>query len=74
MPLPLLAMAQDMISYKENIMAKKKTQKEFIEHVGNEYSVNNNIKLLRMPYTKFDKIEMIISEFHDIKERYSELS
>jgi hypothetical protein len=27
-----------------------------------------------MPYTKFDKIEMIISEFHDIKERYSELS
>ena len=38
-------------------------QQKFRDEIKNNYCKNNNIKLLRIPYTEYDNIEKIINKY-----------
>lgn len=48
-------------NYERALKIFKETQKR--DKIKNEYCKNNNITLLRIPYTKFDNIEIILENF-----------
>lgn len=38
-------------------------QQKFRDEIKNNYCKNNNIKLLRIPYTEYDNIEKVINKY-----------